>query len=142
MAGSRLARMYLRRTATWLSARSRSFRSPAPDEFREPPCSTGAGRYMRTGLSVAICWLALLPASAAPPLWHMVWSDEFNGPPGTPPDPSKWVYDLGGGGWGNQELEVYTDNRGNALQDGRGNLVIQALERSPGQFTSARLKTQ
>jgi beta-glucanase (GH16 family) len=97
---------------------------------------------MRTGLRAAICWLVLLPASAAPPLWHLVWSDEFNGPPGAPPDPSKWAYDLGGGGWGNRELEVYTDSRGNSLQDGRGNLVIQALAPSPGRFTSARLKTQ
>ena len=97
---------------------------------------------MRTGLGATICLLALLPASAAPPLWRLVWSDEFNGAPGTPPERAKWVYDLGGGGWGNQELEVYTDSRGNSLQDGRGNLVIQALERSPGQFTSARLKTQ
>ena len=108
----------------------------------EQRCSTGTGRYMRTGFPVAICWLALLPASAAPPLWHLVWSDEFDGPPGTPPDPSKWVYDLGGGGWGNQELEIYTDSRGNSLEDGRGNLVIQTLEPSPGQFTSARLTTQ
>ena len=97
---------------------------------------------MRRALSVAICWLALWPASAAPPKWRLVWSDEFNGPPGAPPDPAKWSYDIGGGGWGNHELQVYTDSRGNSLVDGRGNLVIQTLEPSPGQFTSARLKTQ
>ena len=97
---------------------------------------------MRPGLCAAICWIALLPAVAAPPSWRLVWSDEFNGPPGTPPDPAKWVYDLGGGGWGNQELEVYTDSRANSLQDGRGNLVIQALAPGAGKFTSARLTTQ
>ena len=73
---------------------------------------------MRRGFPVAICWLALLPASAAQPLWHLVWRDAFNGPPGTPPDPSKWVYDLGGGEGGNEELEVYTDSRGNSLEGG------------------------
>jgi beta-glucanase (GH16 family) len=72
---------------------------------------------------------------------QLIWSDEFNGAPGSPPDPTKWVYDLGGGGWGNQELEVYTDNRGNAYLDGQGHLVIQALQPTLGKFTSARLKT-
>jgi beta-glucanase (GH16 family) len=97
---------------------------------------------MRTRIRAAMCILALLPVSAAPRPWQMVWSDEFNGPPGSPPDPSKWIYDLGGGGWGNQELEVYSDTRSNSYLDGQGNLVIQALQPSPGQFTSARLKTQ
>ena len=96
----------------------------------------------RRALSAAICLIALLPASAAPRPWRMVWSDEFNGPPGSPPDPSKWVLDLGGGGWGNQELEVYTDSRSNSYLDGQGNLVMQALQPSTGQFTSARLKTE
>jgi beta-glucanase (GH16 family) len=95
----------------------------------------------RAPLIPAVCLLALLPASAAPPAWRLVWSDEFNGAPGSPPDPSKWAFDLGGGGWGNQELEVYTDSRANSYLDGRGNLVIQALNPAAGQYTSARLKT-
>src|SRR5258708_10214680 len=41
-----------------------------------------------------------------------VFSDEFNYN-GTP-DTSKWGYDLGGGGWGNQELEYYNDSLKNA----------------------------
>jgi len=32
-----------------------------------------------------------------------VWSDEFDGPQGTAPDQTKWAYDLGGWGWGNNE---------------------------------------
>jgi len=48
---------------------------------------------------IAIALLAVCGASAQT-TWQLVWSDEFNGPIGTPPDPAKWNYDLGGGGWG------------------------------------------
>ena len=84
-----------------------------------------------------------------------VWSDEFNATAGTPPDPAKWVYDFGAGKWGNRELETYCrpqmeapcdPNKPNTFQDGKGNLVIQALRVSPdpaptGAWTSWRLKT-
>lgn len=73
--------------------------------------------------------------------WQLVWSDEFNGAAGTPPDPAKWNYDLGGGGWGNGELETYTNSIQNASQDGNGNLVITAIRSSTGAYTSARLQT-
>jgi len=86
------------------------------------------------------CLLAVAPFAAAQDR-QLSWSDEFNGAPGSPPDPSKWVYDLGAGGWGNRELETYTDRRANAYLDGQGHLVIQALQAEPGKFTSARLKT-
>lgn len=79
--------------------------------------------------------------------WVLTWSDEFNGPNGSGVDPSKWVFDLGGGGWGNEELEYYTDRLKNArLEDGF--LVIQAhreIFTAAGgvtwNYTSARLKT-
>jgi uncharacterized protein (TIGR03437 family) len=73
-----------------------------------------------------------------------VWSDEFNGKAGTPPDPAKWNYDLGRGnppGWGNSELETYTNSTQNAFQDGNGNLIIRAIRDSSGNYTSARLQT-
>ncbi len=80
--------------------------------------------------------------------WKLVWSDEFNAPDGSPVDPSKWISEAGGNGWGNQELEYYTTRPQNAIQDG-GNLVIKAIEEkytgSDGvtrDYTSARLKTQ
>jgi len=73
--------------------------------------------------------------------WQPVWADEFNGPAGSAPDPAKWTYDTGGNGWGNHELENYTDSRRNSYQDGNGNLVIQALKSGAG-YTSARLKTE
>ncbi|HUJ23255.1 MAG TPA: glycoside hydrolase family 3 C-terminal domain-containing protein [Bryobacteraceae bacterium] len=73
--------------------------------------------------------------------WKLVWSDEFNGPAGAPPDPKNWNYDLGGGGWGNGEIEVYTNSANNVFQDGKGNLVIRAIRDASGNYTSARLQT-
>jgi beta-glucanase (GH16 family) len=74
--------------------------------------------------------------------WQLVWSDEFNGVAGTKPDPTKWVYDLGGGGWGVAQLQVYTSDAANAAADGNGNLAIVAVKAQNGTFTSARLKTE
>jgi beta-glucanase (GH16 family) len=74
--------------------------------------------------------------------WHLVWSDEFNGTANSPPDSTKWTYDLGGGGWGNRELEGYTSSPDNVFQDGAGHLVIRARKTDSGGYTSARLKTQ
>lgn len=92
------------------------------------------------------CLLGALPlARAATPT--LVWSDEFNGTPGSGPDPAKWTYDLGGGGWGNDELETYTNSRSNSLivadpnaLDGSA-LAIRAQD-SSGNYTSARIKTE
>ncbi len=76
------------------------------------------------------------------------WSDEFNGADGSLPDSTKWAYDIGGGGWGNQELETYTNRAVNAQIKG-GNLVISAQKETftgtdgiTRDYTSARLKTQ
>lgn len=78
--------------------------------------------------------------------WKLVWSDEFNGPANTPPDPAKWSYDSGNGspsnpGWGNNELETYTTSIANVFQDGNGDLVLGALNTGGG-YTSGRIKTQ
>ncbi len=82
--------------------------------------------------------------------WNLLWSDEFDGEAGTPPNPDNWNYDLGGSGWGNNELEFYTDSTDNASLDGSGNLAIVAREDDTGErachygtcrYTSARLLT-
>jgi len=80
--------------------------------------------------------------------WTLTWSDEFDGLDGSAPDSTKWTYDIGGSGWGNNELECYTNLAQNAVIQG-GNLVITVLHQ-PGfacgtttnDYTSARLKTQ
>jgi len=76
--------------------------------------------------------------------YKLVWSDEFEGASGKAVDPAKWTHDVGGTGWGNNELEYYTDGASNAALDGNGNLVITAKKESMGgqSYTSARLKTQ
>jgi beta-glucanase (GH16 family) len=68
--------------------------------------------------------------------WQLVWSDEFTTVIG--PD---WVFETGGGGWGNAELEYYRQQ--NATVQG-GQLVITAKQESFGgmNYTSARMKTQ
>ncbi len=83
----------------------------------------------------------------APSAWALTWSDEFSGAAGSAPDPSRWVLETGRGpnndGWGNAELQTYTDSPDNVSHDGAGNLVITARKPASGPpFTSARLKTQ
>jgi beta-glucanase (GH16 family) len=87
--------------------------------------------------------------------WETVWVDEFDEPAGTPPDPANWGYEIGDGivngipGWGNSELQYYTDDPANAATDGNGNLVITAAEADGSldcyygtcEYTSARLVT-
>jgi len=79
--------------------------------------------------------------------WQLVWSDEFNGVAGESPDAAKWKFDIGVGpnndGWGNSELEYYTDRTTNVSTDGNGNLAITAKKElySGSGFTSARIKT-
>ena len=88
------------------------------------------------------------PAQDPPPLWKLVWSDEFNGPNGSAVDGSKWVSETGGSGWGNNELEYYTARLDNASQQD-GKLVIKVLQEkyigpddATRNYTSARLKTK
>jgi beta-glucanase (GH16 family) len=78
----------------------------------------------------------------------LVWSDEFNGPDGSLPDPERWTIVSGGSGFGNNELEYYTDRPVNIHQEG-GNLVITARKESYSgpdgvsrHYTSARIQTK
>jgi beta-glucanase (GH16 family) len=85
------------------------------------------------------------------PGWSLAWSDEFDGAAGSPVDPASWQPQVGGHGWGNQELQYYTDSSDNARLDGAGNLQI-VVRRSDPQlrdhrfggclYTSARLITK
>lgn len=86
----------------------------------------------------------------------LLWSEEFDLPAGSPPNPEIWGRDLGDGtdygipGWGNNELQVYTEK--NAFINSRGVLEIEAEKVSDGsagsayygpvQWTSARLVTK
>jgi len=96
---------------------------------------------MRTPFLPTLILLAATASAQTTTGWQLVWSDEFNGPAGGPPNPTNWNYDLGAGGWGNGEAETYTNSTQNAYQDGNGNLVISAIRSSSGAYTSARLQT-
>lgn len=69
---------------------------------------------------------------------RLIWSDEFNYT-GTP-DTTRWNYDLGGHGWGNNELQFYTNNNKNIRVE-NGNLIIEARKDSleKNAYTSSRL---
>ena len=81
----------------------------------------------------------------------LLWSQEFNEKSGSRPDPKYWNYDLGDGrGWGNRELQTYTNV--NAKTNGRGALAITARQYSPKtklicyygycEWSSARITTK
>ncbi len=98
-------------------------------------------RKFLTPLLLAIL-APLVMESAVPEEFELVWSDEFDYTGA--PDPEKWTYELGGGGWGNGERQVYTDSLDNSrVEDGK--LIIEVRQegggRTPG-YTSARLITR
>ncbi|TDD28540.1 glycosyl hydrolase family protein [Kribbella turkmenica] len=88
------------------------------------------------------------PQEAAAPT-AIIWEDNFDGPAGQAPDQTRWRYDIGGSGWGNNERQYYTNSTRNSALDGNGNLVITARRESGGhqchygtcEYTSARLLT-
>lgn len=69
--------------------------------------------------------------------YNLVWSDEFDG---TALNSANWTPETGGGGWGNNEQQIYTSNSEN-LSVGGGSLLIQA-KKSGTSWTSARIKSQ
>ena len=101
-------------------------------------------RFLLAGIALSSV-LASTAAAAAlegprPPAgWELVWSDEFDKP--GRPDPSRWGYDVGGDGWGNNELEYYTRARPENARVERGHLVIEARKEpwNKRSYTSARL---
>jgi uncharacterized protein (TIGR03437 family) len=102
---------------------------------------------MRPVIAIVFAAVIAAPCVQAQPApaqtsWQLVWSDEFNGPAGSQPNPTYWTYDLGTDCCGNQELETYTSAAENAHMDGLGHLDIHIENPSPGVYTSARIKTE
>jgi len=101
--------------------------------------------------------------AAQPKILKLLWSDEFAGKKGALPNAKNWAYDIGNSyGWGNSELEYYTQKPANVSTDGKGKLLITAdrisdisgfqVGTAPGtekilrscpecQFSSAKIKT-
>ena len=86
--------------------------------------------------------------TSGPEGYSLVWSDEFDG---QSIDPSNWVFETGDGtnyglpsGWGNNELQIYTNTSDNArltMDDGNEVLAITALKNGEN-YTSAKLTTE
>lgn len=94
----------------------------------------------------------ILPSQSQSTPGKTVFKDEFDGPSGSAVDPTRWTSEIGGGGWGNQELQHYTNSTDNVYLNGSGSLVIKAIKLDkplslncwygPCQYTSGRLITK
>lgn len=72
--------------------------------------------------------------------WKVAWADEFDA---SPIDTTKWTYDIGDWGWGNNELQYYTNARSENARIENGNLIIEARKNNKDNtWTSARLTTR
>lgn len=108
---------------------------------------------MSTKITLILLLCALLFVGCAPQVtptpsppeweregWTLVWQDEFAG---ESLDPVNWTFDIGGHGWGNNELQAYTDRPENVrVEDGM--LIIEARAEPfvRRNYTSGRIKTQ
>lgn len=73
--------------------------------------------------------------------YQLVWNDEFN--INGLPDNTRWSYDIGGNGWGNEEAQYYTSNIKNAeVKDGYLYITAIKEELEGKKYTSARLVTK
>ena len=79
---------------------------------------------MQNYLKFLMLFFSLGGHAWAGPIWIQTWSDEFNAAANTSVDPAKWSFDIGGGGYGNGELETYTSRLQNVRQDGAGHLIV------------------
>lgn len=73
--------------------------------------------------------------------WKLSWSEEFNYT--GLPDSTKWNYDTGGHGWGNNELQYYTHADLSNVEVNNGSLKLKAIRKKMGnnEYTSARMVT-
>jgi beta-glucanase (GH16 family) len=102
------------------------------------------------GRLIVFLSLSLLAVEGRAESWHLIWSDEFNGPAGTGINVNKWTVQTGGNGNGNKEWQFYTTGQSNAALDGHGCLDITALKSATntfktrfgnGAYSSARFMT-
>jgi beta-glucanase (GH16 family) len=93
--------------------------------------------FLRTAVLVS-----LLPLSLHAQQWKLVWADSFDTYTGLP-DTSKWSWQVGDNGWGNNEKEYYSDKRLENTRVENGNLIIEAHRDFwlNHEYTSGRIRT-
>lgn len=92
-------------------------------------------KYMFLLIAISTYTLKIAPAQDC---YHLIWADEFNNE--GKPSSENWSYDLGASGWGNNELQEYTNSSLNSyVEDGK--LIITAIKQN-NKWTSARLVTK
>jgi beta-glucanase (GH16 family) len=69
-----------------------------------------------------------------------MWEDNFSA--NGSPDPAKWSYDVGGSGWGNNELQYYTNTGNASINNGILSIVAKKENNSGMEYTSARMVTK
>ncbi len=89
-----------------------------------------------------LAWAALLASCSSSKqhnAWKLKWSDEFDYT--GLPDSTKWDYDVGGHGWGNNELQYYTraDTNNAVVRNGRLLITLRKQLKDTNHYTSARL---
>ena len=82
--------------------------------------------------------LSFIPATGFAQCWNLVWEDEFTGNQLN----SNWTYQTGGNGWGNNELQAYTNRPENTtVANGYLNIIARAENYNGADYTSARIRT-
>ena len=112
-------------------------REATDDVWRDPPLAQIGHRQPRGGtgedLEVGLDNDRASTTLGDPATWPVVWRDEFDAPAGTAPNPANWTHEIGDGtiigkpGWGNDELEYYTDSTANAATSRLGILDLAPI---------------
>ena len=98
--------------------------------------------YTPTVSALITCFVVASLSAAAPDGYVLEWADEFDYTGA--PNPEFWTHETGGGGWGNDEVQIYTDSLENSRVE-NGNLVIEVHQEAGSRvpsYTSARLITR
>jgi len=98
-------------------------------------------RQFLTGAALAAATTVINITGDVEKVPEYTFNDDFDGSAGSAPDPTKWMYELGGGGHAINDLQTYTNSRANSYIDGNSNLVIAATN-TGGSYQSAQLRTQ
>lgn len=101
-------------------------------------------RTFRASCLFSLAMIILMMVFATAPAradWKLVWSDEFDS---NAIDTNHWMFETGNhGGWGNQEMEFYTDRPNNAYVSNGVLHIVACREATNGfAFTSARMKSE